>query len=1175
MSRTEPRSDGRSLELGGLLVVAVVSLIGSLLVAGVPAAAQTNFGDYGSFVDDTSDQDLVPLLKTSAHGDVSADFCMGYVKDPDNPSNKDERSWMFHVASDGSCSGEQVESGRTYRFTDFGGSSSEEWTDDDDTQYTGKSFDQIAAVDGQPWLCYLESDGIDGYSLGDPVYVDHEVFDGGTSGQLSVFDLRLTDVSTVAPFSVRLGIVDSGDSDFDAATDGTDDPTKRPTSESYTCGSNFTAAAFDLGTEGTFDDDDLYYLTHSDLPKDSGLGAEEHRVVPGTVRLTDGDSLTGGEKVEDGDNDHRSFLEQLASPGDIKLAWTSASSTPDRKLYFHIDHPDTSDGFILMHDAVLKGSSGTSSSNPGSIVTSTTHAGVSIASTATLDTRIFFIDEDGDSEYDLDENVYIKHPDNSAPGSQLEVNDIRLDVDGENAGSLVESGDDDYKTWKSTSVGTGFSIKVENEDLDDRTPLKSVSNGKFVDVDGDGVWDPTEDNVYITSNSTVGDTDRRVWRNGTGGVWETATCPSDADCGENLQSTSNVRTTGPDSDYDRSQDEFLYWSADDRLTVGDYGLSDQGPNGQVSAGDAHLTATKIQDRDVTLYASHDSCSPCFPFPSPGDIELVTNFGDRRTASDSEIVPEVSVLADGEQRVIRHDYGSSGLKEDTYYLDLSDGQDFRASSVLRLTPFEPESRSAGEWLQDSFTTETQASHQLSSTEFHALIGFIESGSQSGFGTDDYLYFDLASDLGATASNEDVMSQWDARMNGFTFSGTTFDAGSRVSTGDADHASFSGDTLQDKSATDWQVLHWDANLDGVVEDEDAVWLHKGTDTPTTPGYLDVRLSGSGGSSGGGSSGGGGSGGGGGTSETAPSISISSPSPGSVVDTEVSISITGTADGGSDSISSVAVTANGQSLTVTGQSSWSTSWTTPSEEGMYTITATVTDTEGDTDRATRDIGVGTDSDGDGIVDADDNCPNTSNADQTDSDGDGVGDACADEDGDGVVENDNCPGVANPDQADLDGDGTGDACDDDIDGDGVPNDQDAAPRDDRGSTDDDLDGVADEADNCPGIGNPDQADTDGDGTGDKCDDDIDGDGLNNTAERKLGTDRANADTDGDGVRDGDDNCPKTENADQADADEDGIGDACDPEPNTPADGENGSPGPGLIAVLLAGLVAVLVRRD
>ena len=37
--------------------------------------------------------------------------------------------------------------------------------------------------------------------------------------------------------------------------------------------------------------------------------------------------------------------------------------------------------------------------------------------------------------------------------------------------------------------------------------------------------------------------------------------------------------------------------------------------------------------------------------------------------------------------------------------------------------------------------------------------------------------------------------------------------------------------------------------------------------------------------------------------------------------------------------------------------------------------------------------------------------------------------------TDSDNCPEAANEDQADLDGDGTGDVCDDDIDGDGILN--------------------------------------------------------------------------------------------------------------------------------------------
>lgn len=94
------------------------------------------------------------------------------------------------------------------------------------------------------------------------------------------------------------------------------------------------------------------------------------------------------------------------------------------------------------------------------------------------------------------------------------------------------------------------------------------------------------------------------------------------------------------------------------------------------------------------------------------------------------------------------------------------------------------------------------------------------------------------------------------------------------------------------------------------------------------------------------------------------------------------------------------------------------------------------------------------------------------------------------------------------------------------------------RMSLDADADGFNHDTDNCRLVYNLTQADLDGDGVGDACEEDSDGDGLTNAQESALGTNPNNPDTDGDGLMDGAEVNTHGTNPLLADTDGDGLTD-------------------------------------
>jgi hypothetical protein len=191
--------------------------------------------------------------------------------------------------------------------------------------------------------------------------------------------------------------------------------------------------------------------------------------------------------------------------------------------------------------------------------------------------------------------------------------------------------------------------------------------------------------------------------------------------------------------------------------------------------------------------------------------------------------------------------------------------------------------------------------------------------------------------------------------------------------------------------------------------------------------------------------------------------------------------------------------------------------------------------------------DTDGDNIYDRDEGAFTS-----TDTNLNSVPDYLdADTDGDGITDYDEA-GDFDPDTppVDTDSDGTPDFRDTDSDQDGI---------DDRTEhlVDSNLDGLPDPDVDKDGKPNQLDDDTDGDGKADAVEGtgDLDGDGIPNFADAND-QDGPLGDLDGDGKKNKDDNCPGVANPGQQDTDHDGVGDGCETDSGLTDAGGGGSGG-------------------
>lgn len=776
------------------------------------------------------------------------------------------------------------------------------------TTETGLPYTSIGQVGTAtaPIRC-LETDGLNGWTLGDMLY-----FDVGTQfsntvndGILNRGDLRLVTISS--PFSVTAGTVVTQLTDADVSASS--DASRLPVNANYGCVNGegvatFPILYFDATRNGGVDSSDTVLTSPANTATSDTSGGVS-QLVPELGDILLSPSTIGGGNfgtplttLPTGVKLPMRVLTGTNIEPQLAIQPNSGSETlVQNRLSIHFPDPDGVDDDLLMNDVAVSGASRTA----GSKITTTSTgqgneigcSGISACTLATVpvSSLFYYVENDGVSGFTPTDPVYLNRPASMGGGADsgcspcVSAGDVRVTssaVGSYSAGTVVAVGDTDLGAFGSTTGQTGFQIKAYDLDHQNAIPLQSMTSvqvgrrlvgfvapaedpfpssclgtGPFPTSGACSFLDRKNDNVYSCSSTVVVSGCIRLFvgsnNAATPVAGTTVVCPTDNDCpsGSNdvgtLFADSRIRTTGSDTTHEASKSEWIIFSNDAFVGPGDRRVS--GTPATSGVVGTLIALNHVETRGSTLAGSSDQLhiarDASWPFAQIGDITMST-WGTRLTESSTDVARRLTTLTNaGLARFNRGD--QSSIIDDSFYLTLSTiAPTTVQTNDLRLNA--GPAGSAGSFVGSGDGTELGANAKtFLGTTINTRIMWVEADQINGASAGDWIYVDVggSSLAGGTSGAIDI---GEVRLNRVVVGSSTLDGGKTVTGSDADKAA-NQPVLTVSGAAAFIVYFFDANRNSVPDATDSIYLHyapTGTPDIALPHVNDVRLSGTGGSS-----------------------------------------------------------------------------------------------------------------------------------------------------------------------------------------------------------------------------------------------------------------------------------------------------------------------------------------